>query len=115
MKMIVGGCDVGSLTGKAVIMDNGSIVSYQIIPCDIEGRFLLAKIPVLGWGREIKPGELAEEIAEALKYNKVVIVRGHGSFAAGQLLEEAYHYTTVLEESCHLLYLLKTLEVDPTK
>jgi L-fuculose-phosphate aldolase len=38
-------------------------------------------------------------------------VRGHGSFAAGQLLEEAYHYTTTLEESCRLLYLLKALQI----
>jgi len=30
--MIVGGCDVGSATGKAVIMRNGDVVSYEIIP-----------------------------------------------------------------------------------
>jgi len=30
--MIVGGCDVGSATGKAVIMRNGKIISYDIIP-----------------------------------------------------------------------------------
>ena len=31
--MIVAGCDVGSATGKAVIMNNGSISSYVIIDC----------------------------------------------------------------------------------
>ncbi|MGQ9571888.1 MAG: acyl-CoA dehydratase activase [Dehalococcoidia bacterium] len=30
--MIVGGCDVGSATGKALIMKDGSIVSFSIIP-----------------------------------------------------------------------------------
>jgi len=30
--MIVGGCDVGSATGKAVIMRDGEIISYDIIP-----------------------------------------------------------------------------------
>jgi predicted CoA-substrate-specific enzyme activase len=30
--MLVGGCDVGSATGKAVIMKNGEIISYVIIP-----------------------------------------------------------------------------------
>ena len=30
--MIVGGCDVGSATGKAVVMRDGEIVSYVIIP-----------------------------------------------------------------------------------
>ena len=31
--MIVGGCDVGSATGKAVVMNKGTILSYVIIPC----------------------------------------------------------------------------------
>jgi len=48
-----------------------------------------------------------------LKEHRVVLVRGHGSFAASQLLEEAYYYTTVLEQSCRLLYLLKALRVAP--
>jgi Ribulose-5-phosphate 4-epimerase and related epimerases and aldolases len=88
-----------------------SFSEQEIIPCDVEGHLLLSKVPVLGWGMTVKPGELAEEIAQALKEYKVILVRGHGSFAVGQLLEEAYYYTTTLEESCHLLYLLKTLQV----
>jgi L-fuculose-phosphate aldolase len=62
---------------------------------------------------EWKPGELADEIARLLSECRVVLVRGHGSFAASQLLEEAYYYTTVLEQSCRLLYLLKALQVNP--
>ena len=30
--MIVAGCDVGSLTGKAVILKDGEILSYSIVP-----------------------------------------------------------------------------------
>jgi activator of 2-hydroxyglutaryl-CoA dehydratase len=30
--MLVGGCDVGSATGKAVVMKDGEIISYVIIP-----------------------------------------------------------------------------------
>ena len=30
--MIVGGCDVGSATGKAVVMKNGEVTSYVILP-----------------------------------------------------------------------------------
>jgi L-fuculose-phosphate aldolase len=89
-----------------------SFAEREIIPCDLEGKFILAKIPVLGWDTAVTPGEFATEIAEALKEYKIVLVRSHGSFAAGQLLEEAYHYTTALEQSCHLLYLLKTLGID---
>ena len=89
-----------------------SFSEQEIIPCDAEGGLLLSKVPVLGRGTTVKPGELAEEIAEALKTNKIVLVYGHGSFAAAQLLEEAYQYTTTLEESCRLLYLLKTLQIE---
>jgi L-fuculose-phosphate aldolase len=90
-----------------------SFTEEEIIPCDMEGRILLSKVPILGRQVMVKPGDLAEEIAEALKQYKVVLVQGHGSFAAGQLLEEAYNYTTILEQSCRLLYLLKALKVSP--
>jgi len=86
-----------------------SFVEKEIIPCDMEGRALLPKVLILGPGIAVKAGALGEEIAETLKQYKVVLVRGHGSFAAGQLLEEAYYYTSVLEQSCRLLYLLKAL------
>ena len=90
-----------------------SIVEPEIVPCDMEGQFLLSKVPVLCLAATVKVGDLAEEIAEALEGYKVVLVRGHGSFAASQLLEEAYYYTTVLEQSSRLLYLLKVLTIDP--
>jgi len=88
-----------------------SFSEQEIIPCDVEGSLLLPRVPVLGWGTTVKPGGCAEEIGEALTTHKIVLVRGHGTFAAGQLLEEAYHYTTTLEESCRLLYLLKALRI----
>lgn len=91
-----------------------SFTEKEITPCDLEGQLILGKVPVLGWGKEIKAGCLGEEIAEALKDYKVIVVRGHGTFAVGQLLEEAYHYTSALEESCRLLYLLKTMGIEPS-
>ncbi|MBM3132197.1 MAG: CoA activase, partial [Chloroflexi bacterium] len=30
--MLVGGCDIGSATGKAVVMKDGVIISYAIVP-----------------------------------------------------------------------------------
>jgi len=89
-----------------------SFSEREIVPCDVEGNLLLSKVPVLGGGTTANTGALDQEIAEALKESKIVLVRGHGSFAIGQLLEEALHYTTALEESCRLLYLLKTLRID---
>jgi len=90
-----------------------SFVEKEIVPSDSEGKAVLSKVPVIGLGAEVKAGCFAEEIAEALKEFKVVLVRSHGSFAVGQLLEEAYYYTTLLEHSCQLLYLLKVLKASP--
>jgi len=62
---------------------------------------------------EVKPGSLSGEIAQALKEQRLVMVHGHGSFAIGQLLGEAYNLTTILEESCRILCLLRSLQVSP--
>jgi len=90
-----------------------SFTEKEIVPCDLEGQALLSRVPILGTEVEGKPGELAGEIASLLSEYKVVLVRGHGTFAISQLLEEAYYYTVVLEQSCRLLYLLKALQVKP--
>jgi L-fuculose-phosphate aldolase len=90
-----------------------SFTEKEIVPCDVEGRVLLSKVPILSTEVVVQLGELAEEIAKLLGEQKVVLVRGHGSFAVSQLLEEAYYYTAVLEQSCRLLYLLKALRIDP--
>ncbi len=90
-----------------------SFTEKEIVPPDIEGRALLSRVPILCAGLEGKVGELTDEIAKLLGGHRVVLVRGHGTFAASQLLEEAYYYTVVLEQSCRLLYLLKALQVNP--
>ena len=42
-------------------------------------------------------------------------MHGHGSYAVGQLLEEAYHGTAMLEESSQVTCLLKSLHADGAK
>ena len=58
-------------------------------------------------------GALAEDIARALKESHIILVSGHGSFAIGQLLEEALSYTTILEASSQINCLLRSLQVPP--
>jgi len=67
----------------------------------------LDQVPVVGWGMEIKPGAIPEIISENLKAHRIVLVHGHGTFATGQLLDEAFNLTTGLEEACQILCLLK--------
>ena len=90
-----------------------SFAEKEIVPPDIEGLALLARVPILRIGNGRKAREFAGQIARLLGKHRVVLVRGHGTFAASQLLEEAYYYTVVLEQSCRLLYLLKALQVSP--
>lgn len=87
-----------------------SLREKEIVPRTSEGKGVMGRVPVLGWGMEVKPGALADIIAEGLRDRRVVMVHGHGSFATGQLLDEACNYTTVLEENCQVNCLLKSLE-----
>ena len=90
-----------------------SLTETEIAPSDTEGLSMVGQIPVLGWHMEVKPGKLANIIGQALKQRKIVMVHGHGSFAIGQLLEEAHSCTTALEESCCVICLLRSLQVGP--
>lgn len=83
-----------------------SLLQDEIDPQDVEGAYLLGKVPVVGAG----PGSIAEQaeaVAQALKGSPIVMVRGHGSFAIGERLEDALHWTTALEQSCQVIHLLR--------
>jgi len=92
-----------------------SLTETEIVPIDTEGLPLVGRVPVLGWHMTVKPGGLADIIAQALKQHRIILVHGHGSFAIGQLLEEAHNCTTTLEESCQVICLLKSLQVSPAE
>jgi L-fuculose-phosphate aldolase len=92
-----------------------SLTETEIVPNDIEGQFILDRTPVLGWHMDVRPGGLTDIISQALKQYRIIMVHGHGSFAIGQLLEEAYNYTTTLEGSCRIICLLKSLQVSPAE
>lgn len=90
-----------------------SLVKTEIVGNCGECSPELEKISVLGWNMEVKPGGLADIIANALSSSRIIMVHGHGSFSTGHLLEEASSYTTMLEECCKVLCVLKSLQVTP--
>ena len=92
-----------------------SLTETEIVPNGAEGLSTVGRVPVLGWHMEEKPEGLTGVIAQALKQYRIIMVHGHGSFAIGQLLDEAHNYTTTLEESCQVICLLKSLQVSPAK
>ena len=54
----------------------------------------LKKIPVVTEEFASGTPEMANKVANALKNYKIIMLRGHGSFATGQTLDEAFHWSS---------------------
>jgi len=80
-----------------------SLSRDEIIPIDNEGSYLLRKIPVVSVEFASGSQEMADTVSEALRGYKIIMQRGHGCFATGQTLEEAYHWVSTLEEVCDII------------
>jgi L-fuculose-phosphate aldolase len=79
-----------------------SLSRDQLVPIDNEASYLLKKIPVVTEEFPSGTPEMARKVAEALVNYKIIMLRGHGSFATGQTLDEAFHWSSTLEESCQI-------------
>jgi L-fuculose-phosphate aldolase len=86
-----------------------SLARDEIVPIDNEGSYLLKKVPVVEVEFASGTPQMANTIADALKAYKVVMLRGHGSFAIGQTLDEAFQWTDALEEACEIILHSKAL------
>jgi len=86
-----------------------SLVFDEILPHDSESELLCPVIPVVN-GR---PGsdDLARVVSDTLCLSRLVLVRGHGTFAAGKTLDEAYILTSLAEHACRVLWLSEYLTV----
>jgi L-fuculose-phosphate aldolase len=88
-----------------------SMSETEISSDELEVFCVLGKVPVVGWGMEVKPGGLSDVISGALKEHQIVALRGHGTFAIGTILDEAFNSTTALEEACEVLCLMKAMQI----
>lgn len=82
-----------------------SLIKDSIVPQDAEGFFYMPSIPVLDLRERIGSEEMAEKVPGYLIQYPVVVVKGHGSFAAAADLRTAEKYTAVLEKSCQIMML----------
>jgi L-fuculose-phosphate aldolase len=82
-----------------------SLLMDRIVPEDSEGLMFCPEIPVVTGA----PGsqEIADNVAAVLSRGKLVVVRGHGTFAAGKTLDQAYQLTSLAEHSCRVLAMKK--------
>jgi L-fuculose-phosphate aldolase len=79
-----------------------SLSRDEIVPIDNEASYLLKKVPVIYEEFASGSPEMANDLADTLAQYKIVMLRGHGSFAIGQTLDEAFHWSSTLEESCEI-------------
>ncbi|HEC34129.1 MAG TPA: aldolase [Chloroflexi bacterium] len=82
-----------------------------IIPIDNEGSYVLHKVPIIQAEFTTGSKEVAKLASAALREYKLVMLRGHGCFSIGPVLEEAYQWCSSLEEASKIIYLSRTLRL----
>jgi L-fuculose-phosphate aldolase len=85
-------------------------VEDAIIPIDSEGSYLFRKVPVVQTETTVGSSDVAKIAAKMLREYKIFMLRGHGCFSIGPVLEEAYQWCSSLEESCKICYYTRTLQ-----
>jgi L-fuculose-phosphate aldolase len=81
------------------------ICNDEIPPAYNEAKDVLGQTSVVESGDREKLGEDPDLIAQPLSQAKIVAVRGHGTFALAETLEECLYLTHLLEISCQVLFL----------
>lgn len=82
-----------------------SLIEKEIVAVDAEGQYHMHKIPVVDLDVPVGSTEAAEKVPPVLKNYKAVMVRSHGVFATGSILEEAYMWVSVVDSISKLRYL----------
>jgi L-fuculose-phosphate aldolase len=80
-----------------------SLSRDEIVPIDNEASYLLKKIPVVTEEFASGTPQMANTVASTLQNYKIILLRGHGSFATGQTLDEAFFWSSTLEEACQIM------------
>ena len=86
------------------------IVEDAIFPVDSEGSYLFRKVPVMHTETTVGSKDVARIAAKVLREYKIFMLRGHGCFSIGPVLEEAFQWCSSLEESCKIYYYTKILQ-----
>ena len=75
------------------------------VPPDFEGQLYFPQVPVVTVPYATYFQEAADKVAAALADNPVAIVRGHGVYAWGEDLNQAYKWTCSLELSAQTAFI----------
>lgn len=90
-----------------------SLSRDSIIPIDVEGSYLLHKVPVVAAEFASGSQEMADLVADTLREYKIIMLRGHGCFSRGQTLDEALQWISCLEEASDIILESKLIGEEP--
>jgi len=86
-----------------------SISDNKIVPQDATGQYLLKSVSIVRANNPIASNDVARILPQFLSDGSgIAAVKSHGTFAAGETLEEAYRYTSALELSSKILVALRS-------
>lgn len=88
-----------------------ALVDDRLSPANGEGADL-GTAPVLLSQRPLHSSDVAQLVARTLKVSRVAALRGHGVFARGETLEDAYHMVSLLEEMCKVTHIYRSITRD---
>ncbi|KAF0133896.1 MAG: L-fuculose-phosphate aldolase [Candidatus Saganbacteria bacterium] len=87
-----------------------SMSEEKILPQDAEGKFYMKSIPVVRARDSIGSEEVIKYLSPVFAAGYVAaMIRGHGSFAIGQDIEECYRLTSTLENTCKIIVISRML------
>ncbi len=76
-------------------------------PLDLEGRLYFPRVPTVDADGTRYLDTAPEPVAKALDAHGIAILRGHGVYAMGRDLDEAYRLTCSLEQSATIAWLAR--------
>jgi L-fuculose-phosphate aldolase len=86
-----------------------SLVEEAVEPIDSEGKYFLGTMPVVEG--DFGTDALAKSVSSALSMHNACIAKGHGVFAAGKSLKEAYAFACMAEHSSKVRYLVNVYQI----
>ena len=84
-----------------------SLKQDSIEPLDSESKHFIPCVPVLDVKETIASAEVAELLPQLMRDTDcpVAVIKGHGPFAVGKDLDEAWRYISILEMSSRMIHL----------
>jgi L-fuculose-phosphate aldolase len=84
-----------------------SLTHDHFSPVSYEERYTIGRVPIIP--QDTPTVTKPDKVVEALKYNPVVIIKGHGTVAIGENFQEAFLLTDLLEEAVHCQFFMERI------